>query len=161
LYAVHDRTVLVRDITLGDVEESNVCMDIETCTLTGAQQLFTGKYFVHTYPTYGEYNTRLSVIDAYGNELEKKDRLTITEQSGFALLSIPEAIKTVSGGYEVSLGKSIENTRTAYLSDQKNCHIDMDITADSDGDGDPTFDTDVRCNQLVVHSFTPTQKTQE
>jgi len=37
----------------------------------------------------------------------------------------------------------------------------MDITADSDGDGDPTFDTDVRCNQLVVHSFIPTQKTQE
>jgi hypothetical protein len=77
------------------------------------------------------------------------------------LLSIPEAIKAASGWYEISLGKSIENTRTAYLSDQKNCHIDMDITADSDWDGDPTFDTDVRCNQLVVHSFIPTQKTQE
>ncbi len=161
LYAVHDRTVLVRDVTVGDVEEFHVCMDMQLCTWSWDQQLFTGQVFVYTYPTYGEYLTRLSVIDAYGNELEKKDRLTITEQAGFAVLSIPEAIQTTSWWYEVSLWRSIDNTRTVYFADERNCYVDMDITADSDGDGDPTIDDDIRCNELAVHSFTPTQKTQE
>lgn len=31
LYSTFDKTVLVRDITLGDVEEKSVCMDLQAC----------------------------------------------------------------------------------------------------------------------------------
>ncbi|MDP2670056.1 MAG: hypothetical protein Q8O99_03580 [bacterium] len=37
----------------------------------------------------------------------------------------------------------------------------MDITEDSNGDGDPAIDQDVACNELYTQHFTPRQKIQE
>ncbi|MDP2670057.1 MAG: hypothetical protein Q8O99_03585 [bacterium] len=92
LYNTFDKIALVRDISLGDIEEKSICMNLQACLGTGEAPIFTGDIFVYTYPDYGEYITRFQLIDAYGNEIEKKDRLTMREETGFALLSIPEAI---------------------------------------------------------------------
>lgn len=81
LYSTFDRTVLVRNISMGDVEEQSICMNLQACLTTGTQIRYTENIFVHTYPDYGEYLTRFQLIDAYGNELEKKDRLTIKQQN--------------------------------------------------------------------------------
>lgn len=161
LYATKDRTVLVRDVTLGDYEEKTICMDMDRCLQDDDDSLFTGDIFIYTFPDYGQYTARLSVIDAYANELEKKDILTIRPETWFALLSIPSAVAVSSGAYEIALGSSINNTVSLYLYDEANCYLDLDITADSDGDGDPVTDEDVRCKSLFVETFIPTRPQQE
>ncbi len=160
LYAVHDRGVLVRDVTLGDIEQRTICMEDGICFGTW-NNLWTGmNSFFHAYATYGEVTPRISIIDTYGNELEKQDRVTLREETWFWLLSIPEAIwNPTSGQYEIALSEAIQNTRSVYLSDTKNCYIDADITKDADGDSDPWNDYDVTCNQIAELKFTPTQKT--
>ena len=68
-------------MSIGDRESFDICMDLSKCLGTGVQELSTGEVFVYTYPTVGEYISRIRIIDAYGNEQEKKDKLTITSQS--------------------------------------------------------------------------------
>lgn len=161
VYSTHDKLVLVRDLSIGDVEEKTICMNQRNCSGSGNQELFTGDVFLYRYPEYGEYMTRLRVIDAYGNELQKEDKLTIQAESWFALLSVPEVVKTTSGAYEVSLWWWLENTLHLYLADEKRCYLDLDILRDSNGDGDPTTDIDVACNTLVTEQFIPTTKQQQ
>lgn len=161
LYNTFDKIALVRDISLGDIEEKSICMNLQACLGTGEAPIFTGDIFVYTYPDYGEYITRFQLIDAYGNEIEKKDRLTMREETGFALLSIPEAILGSQGWYEITIGNALQNTVALYPVDTKNCYIDLDITEDSNGDGDPAIDQDVACNELYTQHFTPRQKIQE
>lgn len=160
LYAVHDRGVLVRDVTLGDIEQRTICMDTDACFWTWTDQWSGMHSFFYAYPTYWEVSPRISIVDTYGNELEKQDRVTLREETGFWLLSVPEAIwNPTSWHYEVALSEAMQNTRSVYLLDTKNCYIDADITKDGDGDGDPWNDYDVTCNRIAELQFTPTQKT--
>jgi len=103
------------------------------------------------YPDYGTYQMRLISIDTLGNRPIPYTP-TVDLRPGdeeFHLLSIPQA-QLVGSGLQISVGSALDKTiqmYPVYMGDS-NCSIDLDIVVDSDGDGDPLFDTDIACNEL-------------
>lgn len=163
LHASLDKKVLIKQMSAGAVERETLCMDIRLCR-EKPERIFEEDVFLFEYPDYGDYFLQQTVMDEYGNEEIRKEKITLTQNPtpGFALLSLPEGKldTTWSGSYNVAVGSVLKNTIVRYVSAPGGgCYVDKDITIDTDGDGDPAMDNDFACNQVVTLTYTPTAPT--
>ena|GEM_PF-2907514 len=71
------------------------------------------------------------------------------------MLSFPQPIQNDDAGVKITVGSQLNNTVHFYPSFSKtgNCFIDLDLSEDSDKDGDPIFDRDILCNELGTKVF--------
>ncbi len=153
-----DKYVLVKDLSVGEIETRELCMDTRMCaTVTGAV-IRDETTILYTYPEYGTYLAKLTVLDTFGNSQSKRATLELTPPATgqVGLLSIPQPIAVDSGVYEISVGRALDYEVTMYVvAPEGECGVDLDITVDEDSDGDPTNDSDVECNQLYTQKFEP------
>lgn len=165
LHASLDKKVLIKQMSAGAVQQEKLCMDIRLCR-EKPERILGDSVFLFEYPDYGDYFLQQTVIDEYGNEEIRKEKVTLTPNPTpwFAILSLPEGRLDTSGSgmYSVSVGSVLKNTIVRYISAPGGgCYMDKDISIDSDGDGDPAMDNDTECNKVVTLTYTPTSSTTE
>ncbi len=154
-----DKYVLVKDLSMGDIEARELCMDTRICATVTGSLIHDQTTVLYTYPEYGTYLAKLSILDTFGNSQAKRATIAVTPPATgeIGVLSIPEAITMGSGGYEISVGRALDNEISLYIvSSDNQCGVDLDITFDSDRDGSPNNDADLNCNELYTHKFEPT-----
>lgn len=152
---------MIKDFSIGDIESSDVCLDIKQCAKDPSAKVSNKKIIFYEYPQYDNYLIKARIVDKYGNLEGFSKDISLSPATGFGILSIPQAQLTTSG-YYITLGNNIDNELNLFVaSDPKNnCFIDTDITSDSDRDGDPSNDLDRTCNQLLTKQFFPKSKQQ-
>jgi PKD repeat protein len=160
--ASYDRHVLVRDFSIWDIESRDICLDVKMCARDQTLIHRDRDVVHHIYPDYGDYMIRARLTDKYANSEWFSHELKLVEQPELGILSIPQSSKSENGDYRILLGNNNKNTLHLYVVQQGtwSCFIDVDITVDSDRDGDPTTDPDRACNQLITKEFFPTTKEQ-
>jgi hypothetical protein len=140
----YDKKVLIRDTSYGIDEKTTFeyCLDKNDCKST----IIKGeKTFLYEYKDYGEHMIVLTATDQYGNTVttEKKITLQAPETRLFvSLMSTPEN-KQTANGFELDVGKSLNNQIILYPQyfGTGQCYIDINL---SDGDKNK----DKLCNQL-------------
>jgi len=85
----HGNTVLVRDFSIWDIQETSFCMDTETCAEEWT--IDNESVFVYTYPKAWKHLARLDVIDEFGNQQKARKYIETQENTWSWILSIPEA----------------------------------------------------------------------
>lgn len=151
-----DKTVIIRDISIWEIWNKKICMDIKTCKIDESFVVDTGDYLLFTYPTYGKHYINIELTDKYANRASK--RLTVDIQTWTSeepvLLTIPKSSKTTENE-EIFVWKNLDNTVLFYVasSNQNKCFVDTDIKVDSNWDKIPDNDTDFVCNQLYYKKY--------
>lgn len=155
-----DKMAIFRDVSIGDIANKTVCLNLEACWSQAKYSATTGLMFSVTYPAYEKYYISLDVTDKNANIASKKRALTLTTgDTGkeFHILSIPQA--SVSAQWtEFFVGKNLDNSILFYVSynfSRGTCYVDADITADSNGDGTTAWDKDFDCNALHLQVYEP------
>jgi len=165
LYDQFGKLVIFKDISVWDIEQKSLCLDIKTCTASNAITWWTA--FSYEYPDYGKYFISLDVSDKFANKASKKLAITLNSgdvitsnlsgQAGdFHLLAIPAPSPNQSGDIEFFVGKSLENSVLYYISypnARGECYVDVNIAADSNSDSVVDNDHDFNCNQLSLQKY--------
>jgi len=163
LFDIFDNKVLIKDVSIGDIDTSELCLDTKKCEKDDHRLLHDVTSSLFAYDEYGKHDWTYNVLDTYGNRQSIWDTLTLQhEKTPWVLwiLSIPQANDTDSW-YEISVGNTLKNTILLYIDyTDGNCFIDSDITIDGDNDGDPLDDKDMSCNEMHDIVFTPTKPEQ-
>jgi hypothetical protein len=159
--AIFDKKVLIKDFSIGDIENTDICLDIKQCAKDPTSKVSNKKIIFYEYPQYDSYLIKARIVDKYGNLEGYSKDISLSQATGFGILSIPQAQLT-SSGYRIVLGNNIDNELNMYVASpaDQTCFIDTDITSDSDRDGDPSNDLDWTCNQLLSKQFFPKTKEQ-
>ncbi len=118
------------------------CLDKNDCS---KKSIKGEKIFTYEYDSYGSKTIVLTATDQYGNssKTEKTIELKAPEKRLFIeLLTTPEN-KQTENGYELDIGKSLDNELSLYASyaGSGKCYLDINL---SDGDDDK----DLECNKL-------------
>lgn len=145
--AIHDKTVYIRDFSMGDIFKKEVCFDLTRECTTNTDEDFLS----YTYETYGEKTVKYTIYDNFWNRavgfivIDLKEP---TEASWMDLVSIPRSIINSEWRYVVSIGNDQNNQvfLNAVYKWQGTCYIDLDINDDSNYDGKPDNDKDLLCN---------------
>lgn len=165
-YSTFDTKVLFVPTVFGQIENTELCLDVRKCTQDDAFFRDGLEPFVFDYEEPGSYQVRFFAMDSYGNQrterkeivVEKEEVETGSTQLGF--LSYP-AGRMVDDVYEIAVGNALRNTIHLYAvhSGAGNCFIDRNVLEDSSGDGDPLRDMDASCNELVTFQYVPNAPT--
>lgn len=151
-------TTLFRDVSIGDIERREFCVDFPACKDDLSLMIYDQESFAHTYASPGKYFTRLEVRDSFGNKAIAVAPPTVVDSSSSVntpFVSLPESILT-GATHLIDIGKQLDNTITFYVRDTGGaCSFDQDITLDSDRDGDPTNDADYGCEAPFTIVYTP------
>lgn len=75
-----DKKVLIKQMSAGAVQREALCMDIRLCR-EKPERIFTDSVFLFAYPDYGDYFMQQTVIDEYGNEEIRKQKISVTPSS--------------------------------------------------------------------------------
>ena len=159
LYTLYDKTLLARDISIGQIAEKQFCFDRRQCRADNNYIVTQGETFVFEYPDYGQYVTEFSVTDVFGNSAIERQVINIEEPDvlpDIEIVSLPET-RTVDGEPVVSVGKNLDNSVLINLKyfGIGQCFVDSDISRDSNNDGAADQDRDFQCNQAVLIPFEP------
>lgn len=156
-----DNKILGKDVSIGSIEDRTLCLDTNKCHDDDHWLLTGNASFLFAYDAYGSHEYVLEVSDSYGNEQSLKGDVVLKKERTTgepSLLAIPWIDK---GDEKIHVGKNMWNSLLLYvLYDDGTCFMDMDITEDTDKNGDPTDDQDVQCNAVRDIAFTPTKKEQ-
>lgn len=166
LYSVVGKTVLVKDISLGQVSSKEICFDMKNCN--EKTKVNTGVAFTYTYPDYGKYFISMNVRDEFANESKKVLAIEIPKPSSTKdasnqkdFLAIPEPEAGTGNDLEFYVGDALDNSILWYIpydtsaSTAGQCYVDTDISLDMNSDGNLANDKDVPCNQMMIQKFDP------
>jgi hypothetical protein len=144
LVAFFDKKILVKDTTFWDDEKTvlEYCLDKSDCS---KKTIKGEKIFTYEYDSYGSKTIVLTATDQYGNssKTEKTIELKAPEKRLFVELLTTPVNKQTENGYELDIGKSLDNELSLYASyaGSGKCYLDINL---SDGDDDK----DLECNKL-------------
>jgi PKD repeat protein len=159
LQSVWTKTLLVPQV-FGEVEKSELCLDIKQCTTNKDYFKPWNEAFIFDYQEPWTYTTRFFVMDKFGNQKTQRDDHTVQSLPGLwsgetriAIMSYPQA-RLVEWTYQIAVWNALKNTIKLYIHHEweGNCFIDKNVLEDSNNDGDPIRDNDGDCNTL--HTFT-------
>ena len=155
----YDKLVLVRDISYWSIEKRQYCMDVKQCSKIKKYNISDKDFFTFKYDDYDNFKGSLKVSDKYWNEKLAVLDLNISKPKGtekFSILSLPEIDKK-DDNYSIDVGNNLDNSVLFYVYNQNkwDCYLDYDITTDSDGDGNPEWDKDLKCNTAELHKYDP------
>lgn len=160
LFTNKGNIALFRDITAGDFQFQEICLDMRSCAINEDFLVDTGieNGFIFQYPTTGSYMVHMDLIDTNANVANKNRTLTINEISTsntLELLSIPEASTGIDNTLELFVGNNLNNSILYYFhyKGEGECFIDLDINYDSNQDGQKATDKDLNCNTVSLRSY--------
>lgn len=155
--AVQDKTVYLRDYSLGEIFKKEVCFGVtKDCTILSGQDIAS-----FTYDSYGEKTIRYTIEDNFGNRASGIINVTLTQpeqQLPIDLISIPRSHINDEGRYVIPLANNQNNKvfiHVPYIGTGKVCYIDLDIANDSNYDGKLDNDKDLSCNTPRLVSLDP------
>lgn len=91
LFANGDGLVLVRDVSMGDIEGAKICMDARYCDDEQYVRTKRDAGFTYTYTDYGKYVIAMDVYDKNANNVSKRRPIELSENTGtINILSVPE-----------------------------------------------------------------------
>ena len=156
LFNSADTVTLVRDISIGDIENQSICMDATACENPDYVRTEPVAGFVFTYPQAGKYVVNMDVIDKNANSAAQRRPINIDENKKLLnILSIPET-STINDSSEIFVGKNLDNAVLFYIKYANPtgvCYVDINIKQDSDNDGNKEQDKDFICNEIHLESF--------
>lgn len=156
-----DKLAIFRDVSIGDIANKTVCLNLTDCSPTWGHIVTSWLMFTTTYPDYGKYYISLDVTDKNANMATKKRALTLTtgeKTSELHVLSIPQSSVTSTQWMEFFVGKNLNNSILFYVLydfSRGTCYVDADLSVDSNWDGNPEGDTDFSCNELYLQTYEP------
>jgi len=156
LFDSADTLTLVRDISIGDIENQTICMDATACENPNYVRTQRDAGFIFTYPQAGKYVVNMDVIDKNANSAAQRRPLDIQENTNLLnILSIPE-VSTINETSEIFVGKNLENSVLFYIKYNNPtgvCYVDTNIQIDSDKDGNFEQDKDFLCNEIHLEPY--------
>jgi hypothetical protein len=152
------KNILIRNISVGNIENSEFCLDDTQCNNQNFIKSNENTFFFE-YPSAWNKTIVLNITDEFGNQLQQKREITLTNQQPgiIEFMSLPSYKIDDKNTIEISVGKSLDNQILFYIPYQWKwqCFIDTDIAYDSDGDSNSEQDKDVACNQIQMTTFEP------
>jgi len=157
-----DKYVIVRDVSLWEVDEKNICLSAVDCKMNDNFIIDDGIAFDFVYPEYKKYVAQMNVSDKHANKAMKRWVLDLTWESYswyFHILSLPQPdIK--NGRMEFFVWENLDNSILYNVlfdnaNGAKDCYVDLDITVDSNEDGVKDQDRDMNCNELHFQKYEP------
>lgn len=163
LYTTNDKTLLVRDDSIGKVATRRFCFDVRECAAWNAKYITEGSQWTYffEYDDYGKKITELTLTDVFGNTMVERVQVNIQPPANdrtFSVMSIPES-RRVNWQYDITVWNSLNNSIYLYITytdAQWICFVDTNILIDKDGDGNASNDRELQCNQAYFIPFTPT-----
>lgn len=166
LFTTFDTFALFRDVSIGDIAEQEICLDIQKCDTDENYSLkWPNEAFVLDYKEHGKYAVSMDLIDKSANTASKRwivETTPTNTQKPVHILSIPET--TVTSGVdgqtfqEIFVGKNLDNTVLLYVKSMQpwaTCYVDSDINVDSNNDGKTDGDKDFDCNTIKSVPYNP------
>ena len=159
MYDKFDNKVIFRDTSYWDIEKKVFCTDFRECTNWNEDYIRENKeQFLEEYDDYWQQVVSLEATDEHGNTDSVRQSIELEEESAtwLNLMSIPSAERS-DDEYVLEVWRSLDNSVLFYpnYEGEGDCYMDFDITHDSDWDWDPEGDMDLRCNELMLHEYTP------
>ncbi len=158
-----DNKLIGKDASVGDIDTYDLCLDIKKCRKDDHWVLRDTTSFLFSYDEYGQHKMRYNIIDIYGNEQTEKYEVNLLEEkvSGkLWLLSLPPVLQK-NEEFLIEVWNSLNNTISLLINYEDGaCYADLDVTVDTDENGDPTDDVDIQCNKLYDMVFSPTKAEQ-
>ncbi len=158
LSTAYDKFVFLRDLSMGEVEQSTVCFDRTKCKASGITQK-NQKEYVKKYSDYGQYVLEFNVTDKFGNSAIDRRVINLTPAPAnetIHISTVPEA--TIIDGFPtVRLWNSFNDEILLFVHyfEDGLCYIDTNIARDQDGDGISDNDKSMSCNSPKVVTYTP------
>lgn len=148
--------LLVRDVSIGEIENQSICMDATACDNPTYVRTERDAGFIFTYPQAGKYVVSMDVIDKNANSAAQRRPLDMQEnQDLLQIASIPEA-SNINSIPEIFVGKNLDNAVLFYMKYNNPsgvCYVDTNIKLDSNKDGNNEQDQDFMCNTIHLASF--------
>ena len=166
VYTAIGRSVIFKDVSLGNVIEREICLDKEQCEKWNQRYIDTTlkKSFKVTYPKSWTYTVTIKEKDNNGNEAYVEQQVTVKDQTTLTpvddwifLVSLPKA-SFDNWTPSIFLWKQLDNEVMFYIKATKDittCYVDSDILFDSNSDWDSSNDKDFWCNKMVNQTYTP------
>ena len=151
---VYDKTVYLRDYSLGDITNRQICFNGPKSCKTIA----TGDQLSYLYDDYGQKTIFFSIQDSYGNKLNQTLNVTLTPTDNIKpiyLMAIPKAKVNEEGKYYIPVANGQDNSVlfNVIYPGKGICYVDTDIADDSNYDGKPDNDQDVSCNTMRLVKY--------
>ena len=165
-YTAIGRSVIFKDISLGNIIEREICLDKEQCEKWNQRYInkTLDTTFKVTYPKSWTYTVTIKEKDNNGNEAQKNIKVTVTDKTTLQpiddwvfLVTLPET-DFENWVPSIFLPKQLNNQVMFYVkatSDITTCYVDSDINFDSSSDWDTKNDKDFGCNRMTNQTYTP------
>ena len=169
-------TVLFRDLSMWDLIERKICFEESECQLWNKNFIKSDKVdlnqgfwketdnpitkndmFIQKYSDYWDHQVSIELKDRYWVYLETWYIVKTSEDSvnngridtGVNILTIPE-MTFKNSNPEIFLSSNMDNTMLMYVNYELDgiCYIDIDMSVDSDWDGQTDNDIDSECNTV-------------
>ena len=166
MYTAIGRSVIFKDISLGNIIEREICLDKEQCEKWNQNYINKSldSTFKVTYPKSWTYTVSIKAKDSNGNEAVTEQQVTITDRTTLQpiddwvfLVTLPE-VNFENWVPSVFLSKQLNNQVMFYVkatNDITTCYVDSDINFDSSSDWDAKNDKDFGCNRMTNQTYTP------
>ncbi|MDR0861000.1 MAG: hypothetical protein LBO09_08825 [Candidatus Peribacteria bacterium] len=174
--------VIFRDLSVGNMIQRSICFEEKECTAgnksyqkihiapnTSSTTMMTNtpitqnRVFLQKYNEYGAHEVSIALKSSQGENVSGTYTVTTSNNvnngritSGVHLITIPETAFS-NKDPEIYVGKTMDNSVLFYLYHEGagQCFIDTDISQDSDKDGKPDNDEDIKCNTLILRKYQP------
>ena len=164
LYTNAWKFVLFRDISLGAIEKSTICLSLIDCNKNIDWYRRDGKttwYYAFEYPEYQKYFVSMDLQDEFANTVNKKMAIilswiqtdnwkVINYTWDIKLLTIPENYENNDWSIEILVWNNLKNSILFYVLNENltwKCYVDLDITDD--------VEEDFKCNTVFFKEYTP------
>ncbi|USN55869.1 MAG: hypothetical protein H6765_04820 [Candidatus Peribacteria bacterium] len=99
IYDSFGKKVLVKQMSNGSLEDETLCMDTRFCAERPDWIIANRRLFLFEYDDFGDYFPKQTVIDTFGNEASRRDKISLTpvETGAIGMLSLPQARQLASG----------------------------------------------------------------
>lgn len=155
---IYDNEILVRDVSYGEIEMKQYCMQIWKCIDSKEFLIENKDYFDYKYKDYGKKAMKLTINDKYWNEAVSPITLDIKKSSSndkkIHIMSIPNVL-VQSGVDTIQVWKTLNNSILFKILNfwTWECYIDFDISKDSDWDWNPEWDKQWECWVLKLYNY--------
>lgn len=159
MFSTWNNKIIIRNTSIWSITDFKFYMDLKNARESKESIISNDDNFLYIYDNPWKYMTLLMVEDEYWNKKTKRDTITIwtwSDNEYFDILSVPNTYM-VSWDYNIDVGSVLDNSILYYI-DQKfkwDCFVDIDISTDTDDDGNAENDVDLVCNTIWLIKYTP------
>ena len=158
LFDSNDTMLLVRDVSLWNIERQSICMDTRKCNDPDYVKTDRDEWFVFYYPEAGRYVVTMDVFDTNANSATQRRPVQITENNDILQIASIPSMDTTNEVPEIFVWQNLDNSVLFYISyNDPNgvCYVDVNIAIDSENSWNPAQNRDIACNTIHLQSYRP------